>query len=51
MMRRKLAWCSVSLQTFAVGLALMRNNLLVYKKDPVYGKTMIDWAKTRAYPR
>ena len=33
-----------------VGVALMRNNLLVYKKDPVSGKTMIDWTKTKAYP-
>ena len=33
-----------------VGVALMRNGLLTYKKDPETGKTMIDWSKTKAYP-
>jgi len=37
----KLAW---------VGVPLIRNGLLLYKKDPKTGKTVIDWKQTKAYP-
>jgi len=37
----KLAW---------VGVPLMKRGLLVYKKNPKTGETMIDWSKTKAYP-
>jgi len=37
----KLAW---------VGVPLMRNGLLRYKKDRKTGRTVVDWARTKAYP-
>ncbi|MEM2875460.1 MAG: alkaline phosphatase family protein [Candidatus Bathyarchaeia archaeon] len=33
-----------------VGVALMRNGLLAYKKDSKTGRTVIDWSRTKAYP-
>ena len=33
-----------------VGVPLMRNGLLTYKKNPETGQTMIDWSRTKAYP-
>lgn len=33
-----------------VGVPLIRDGLLSYKKDPNTGKTIIDWTQTKAYP-
>ena len=32
------------------GVALMREGLLAYKKDPESGQTVVDWSKTKAFP-
>jgi len=32
------------------GVALIRNGLLAYKKDPESGQTVVDWSKTKALP-
>jgi len=33
-----------------VGVPLIQNGLLTYLKDPVSGKTQVDWKHTKAYP-